>query len=118
MQLSSLRFNCCQTCVIVFSIERIFCGEVERETDPSLPWYTWPAIGGGALLVILIAGYIVYKFRKKAKKEESRRAEAEEDVRRAEDGFFQTMDVVTDNPLQEIKLRHKQKDTVTLTDNV
>jgi len=89
----------------------------ESESE-GLPWYTWPAIGGGALLVILVAGYIVYKFRKKASKAEKRREEAEEDVRRAEDGFFQTMDVVTDNPLQEIKLRHKQKDTVTLTDNV
>jgi len=92
---------------------------IESATEKEkLPWWIYPAIGAGVLIIAIVAAYFVCKARKKRAVAETRRKEAEEDVRRAEDGFFLDAVDVKDNPLREIQLRHQKKETITLNDNV
>jgi len=92
---------------------------VATETEAeSLPWWIYPAIGAGVFIIILIATYFVCLFRKRTAAAQKRRDEAEEDVRRIEDGFFTDTIAVIENPLRELQLNHKKKETLSLNDNV
>jgi hypothetical protein len=90
---------------------------IETQAE-ELPWWIYPAIGAGVLVIAICATYFVCKARKKTAVAQKRRDEAEEDVRRIEDGFFHDVTVVNENNLGEIQLRHNKKETLSLNDNV
>jgi len=91
---------------------------VTESESEKLPWWIWPLIIGGSVLVIATAYYIVRKQIAKRKRAEKSQERAEEDLRLEQDGFFQGIDTVTENKLGDVMKQGNKKTKTSLADQV